>query len=313
VTVKLTVHRASWRARLAQAITARPGLIPVVKGNGYGFGRDVLMPIVAEFSDTVAVGTVHELGSVGNDLTPLVLTPAATPPGRRDAILTVGSVDHVRALAGWPGRVAIKLMSSMRRYGCEPDELPGVTSLVHETGLEAVGYALHLPLTATDEARRVEVERWLDVLPDRTSLAVSHLSPQTYASLRADRPDVDWHIRSGTDLWHGDKRALALTADVVDVRRVKAGERAGYHATAVPHDGDLLMIGAGTANGVAPLADGRSPFHFARRRLELLEPPHMHTSMVIVSDDGGPVPARGARVDLQRPLITTNVDEIEWL
>ena len=39
------------------------------------------------------------------------------------------------------------------------------------------------------------------------------------------------------------------------------------------------MVGAGTAHGVQPLDDGRSPFHFARQRLALLEPPHMHTSM----------------------------------
>ena len=52
------------------------------------------------------------------------------------------------------------------------------------------------------------------------------------------------------------------------------------------------MIGAGTAHGVHPLDDGRSPFHFARRRLALLEPPHMHTSMVVVPA-GEPGPEEG--------------------
>ena len=71
------------------------------------------------------------------------------------------------------------------------------------------------------------------------------------------------------------------------------------------------MVGAGTAHGVQPLPDGRSPFHFAQRRLELLEPPHMHTSMLLIAaDDGGP----GERdaVDVQRPLTTTFVDEVCW-
>jgi hypothetical protein len=71
------------------------------------------------------------------------------------------------------------------------------------------------------------------------------------------------------------------------------------------------MIGAGSANGVTPLPDGRSPFHFDRRRLELHESPHMHTSMAFVPA-GDPVPRIGDRVDLQRPLITTLVDEYDW-
>jgi alanine racemase len=312
VTVRLTVYRASWRAQLAQAVAARPGLIPVVKGNGYGFGRDTLMPLVAEIAGTVGVGTVHEVDSVPDDLAPLVLTPARTPPDRRDAILTVASADHVRAIAGWPGRVVIKLMSSMRRYGCRPDEIDALGELVDRSGLELVGYSIHLPLAGTDNDRRAEIDGWLDVLPAGVSLSVSHLSADAYQALRADRPDIEWRIRSGTALWHADKRTVALAADVLQTRPAVAGEHAGYHATEIPFDGTLVMIGAGSAHGVGALPDGRSPFHFARRRLLLLEPPHMHTSVVVVPDDGAPVPGHGDWVDVQRPLIATMVDEIEW-
>jgi hypothetical protein len=79
----------------------------------------------------------------------------------------------------------------------------------------------------------------------------------------------------------------------------------------VATDGHLVMIGAGSANGVAPLPDGRSPFHFRRRRLALHEPPHMHTSMAFVPA-GEPLPAVGDRIDLQRPLTTTTIDEYVW-
>ena len=71
----------------------------------------------------------------------------------------------------------------------------------------------------------------------------------------------------------------------------------------MPGDGTLVMVGAGTAHGVHPLGDGRSPFHFARRRLDLVEPPHMHTSMVFVPA-GDPAPRCGDIVDVQRPLIS---------
>jgi hypothetical protein len=104
---------------------------------------------------------------------------------------------------------------------------------------------------------------------------------------------------------------LHLDADVLDTHPVDAGTPAGYRGDPVPSDGTLVMVGAGSAHGVAPLADGRSPFHFARRRLGLHEAPHMHTSMAFVPA-GEPCPAVGDRVDVQRPLITTAVDEVVW-
>jgi len=73
-----------------------------------------------------------------------------------------------------------------------------------------------------------------------------------------------------------------------------------------------VMIGCGSAHGVAPLADGRSPFHFGRQRMTLLEAPHMHTSMCVVPT-GGPTPRVGEWVDVQRPLITTQPDRIDWV
>ena len=96
---------------------------------------------------------------------------------------------------------------------------------------------------------------------------------------------------------------------------MRAGDVAGYRHTRVPFNGTLVAIGGGPAAGIPPLDDAdptrRSPFHFARRRLELLESPHMHTSLVVVPA-GDACPAVGDRVDVQRPLTTTLVDEVEW-
>jgi hypothetical protein len=113
-------------------------------------------------------------------------------------------------------------------------------------------------------------------------------------------------------MWLGDKALVHLTADVLDSRPVRAGDVAGYRAIPVPGDGHVVLVAAGSAQGVGPLDDGRSPFHFDRRRLELIEPPHMHTSMVFVPF-GNVLPGVGDRVDVQRPLITTTVDELAWI
>ena len=96
-----------------------PGLVPVVKGNGYGFGRAELAEIAAGFADTIAVGTVHELDGLPAGVTPVVLTPSRRPPHDMAPILTVGSIDHVaraRRLARSGARQADVLGAPLRRH-----------------------------------------------------------------------------------------------------------------------------------------------------------------------------------------------------
>lgn len=304
MTVRLTIRTPSWRAQVAATAAAIDGLVPVIKGNGYGFGRLSLAEIAREFSDTVAVGNVHELGGLSDELTAVVLTPTLTPP-RGDPIVTIGRDEHLRALGPWRGRVIVKLPTSMRRYG-------GSTDLVADartSGHDVVGVAIHPPLAGAQGDNVEQVTAQLGDIDPGLTVWLSHLTPEEYTSL----PDShSYRLRLGTALWHGDKSTLELAADVIDVRSVERGTPAGYRLNAVPDDGHLVMIGAGTANGVLPLPDGRSPFHWTQTRMELHEPPHMHTSMAFVPT-GDPLPAIGDWVDVQRPLHMTLVDEHLWL
>jgi alanine racemase len=309
--LRLTVDTEAWRDRVDRVARSCPGLVPVVKGNGYGFGRATLGAIAAELSSTIAVGTVHELDHVPGGVTPVVLTPTRVAPTSRTAILTVGAVDHVQALRGWRGRALVKLASSVRRFGASADDLGAITTAARAAGLDVVGFSIHPPVAGTDDEHLDDVNTWVDTLDPADEVWVSHLSPQAYRDLRAAWPDRRFRIRLGTPLWHGDKAALHLGADVLDTRPVRAGQHAGYRQGVVPGDGTIVMVGAGTAHGVHPHEDGRSPFHHARRRLDLLEPPHMHTSMAFVPA-GEPTPRPGDVVDVQRPLIETLVDEVRW-
>ena len=81
--VRLTIRTALWRSHVASVASSVDGLVPVVKGNGYGFGRRWLAETAAEFSDTIAVGTIHELEDLPGAVTPVVLTPTLTPPATR--------------------------------------------------------------------------------------------------------------------------------------------------------------------------------------------------------------------------------------
>ena len=135
--------------------------------------------------------------------------------------------------------------------------------------------------------------------PSTSAISTPRPTPTSSPASRPIGGGFDSVPRSGT----ATSRSSDLAADVVETRAVQAGQRAGYRQVEIPADGHLVLVTAGTAHGVEPLADGLSPFHFARRRLELLEPPHMHTSMLFVPDRE-PFPQVGDQVDVQRPLIT---------
>lgn len=309
-------------------------MVPVVKGNGYGFGRSTLHGLLGDtglgdtgLGTTVCVGTVAELADVPAGVTPVVLTPTPVPPPDPGAagcepVLTVGHPAHAAALDDHGGPVMVKLASSMQRYGTTPDDLPELLAAVRDAGCRVAGFALHLPITGDDHDRTAEVDAWLATLEPiddgRTELWLSHLAPDSFHALRQRHPGRALRIRVGTMLWHGVPRidALHLQGDVLQTRPVRAGDTVGYHDSPVPVDGTLVCVGVGSAHGVRPLdhpePDRRSPFHFERRRLFLLERPHMHTSLCLVPV-GDPCPRIGDTVDVQQPLIDVHTDELTWL
>ncbi|MDP9463140.1 MAG: alanine racemase, partial [Actinomycetota bacterium] len=176
MTLRLTVQRAAWEAHVHAVAAGIDGLVPVVKGNGYGFGRATLHPLIKGLSDYVCVGSVHELDDVADRVTPVVLTPSLTPPPPLTgsaAVMTIGSLHDVTALAGWRGRVVVKLQSSMQRYGVTTAELDTVSAAAHGNGLDVIGYALHLPLAGSDYDRTTEVDAWLEHLDPRQPLWLS--------------------------------------------------------------------------------------------------------------------------------------------
>lgn len=308
MTVRLTVDRARWLKHVTStldAINRHAEAVPVVKGNGYGFGRARLAGIAADLADRICVGTIHELNELPTAVEPIVLTPTLVEPPTERVILTVANADHIRVLAGRPRRVLVKLASRMHRYGGDVRLIDEATA----AGLDVVGVSIHPPLAGSDQEHIDQILTHLPHLDPRLDVWISHVGPEAIATLPDDR---SWRVRVGTALWHGERSALHLSAQVLDVRTVSAGDNAGYRQVPVPVDGNLVMVGAGTANGVHPLDDGRSPFHHRRTRLDLLEAPHMHTSMLICPAEIPP-PAIGDWLDLQRPLTWTMIDEIDWV
>jgi hypothetical protein len=317
VTLRLTVQRDAWLAALRTAAVRFDDIVPVIKGNGYGFGAPVLMQHAILLADTVAVGTVFESRTVPTSHAPMILTPVGNDMAALTvhprSILTVGSTQHVATLRrlGFGGRVVIKLRSSMNRYGIGEHDIDTMCRAVRDAGLEHAGWSLHPPLPVNGKDHAPEASSWLSRLNDSLPLYVSHLHADSLDALRTNHPKRRIIARSGTELWLGDKSPVRLSSDVLEVRRDGA-DIAGYRPHPVPHGASIVMVGAGSSHGVTELAGGLSPFHFANQRMALLEAPHMHTSMLVV-DPTAPCPNYGDTVDVQQPMTRVTPDAIDWV
>ncbi len=346
MTLTLHVDGARWRAGQAAVAGAVDGLVPVVKGNGYGFGRALLAAECArQGARVVAVGTASEVDSVraAYDGDVLVLQPhlpgidtdAEAAAGTDDRVVrTVSTPEGVRALTG--RRAVVELMTSMWRFGLVEDELAGLHEAVGRLRLE--GFALHLPLAApasgpgplAEVRRAVELVRRTGLPLER--LWVSHVPDQDLDRLRAELPGVELWARVGTRLWLGDPGAYRAGATVLAVHRLRRGQRYGYRQRKAPRDGHLVVVAGGTAHGIAlaaPAAPGGlpargrslglgglealgralSPFQVGGAKRWFAEPPHMQVSMVWLPGVE-PAPEVGSELDVDVRMPTTTFDRV---
>jgi hypothetical protein len=334
----LYVDTDRWRAHQQSVIQQYPGLVPVCKGNGYGFGHERLADEATRFgSDILAVGTTYEAARMkdffGGDL--LVLTPFRKDeepvPLPDRAIRSVSSVEGVGLMRG--ARVVIEVMSSMKRHGVTEQDLPKLHAAIDEVRLE--GFAVHLPLDRTDGSDAVEeVIGWMDRLRAARlpldTMFVSHLGPDEFARLQQQFPRTKFRARIGTRLWLGDHTATEYRGSILDVTPVAKGDRFGYRQQKAPGDGWLVVVAGGTSHGVglespkalqgmtsrakgvaraglATVNRNLSPFLWGGKQRWFAEPPHMQMSILFVPGDASE-PKVGEELTAQLRHTTTMVD-----
>jgi hypothetical protein len=347
VSLTLYVDGDRWRTHLRESLDRHPGLVPVAKGNGYGFGLHRLARKAAWLGvDTLAVGTYDEVEEVltrfPGDV--LVLTPwrPGQPMADGDRIIhTVGRVEDVEALAatGTRPRIVLERLTSMLRHGLTARGLREAATVVAQGEVAFEGFAVHLPLGTISHL--TEVNRLLtDVvatgLPNggrSSTVWVSHLSDAELAELAGQYPDFTFRPRVGTDLWLGDRDALRVRATVLDRHPVERGEVFGYRGRTAPRSGTILIVSGGTSHGIgleAPMGDSsirsraaslarggldaagfvRSPYTVGGKQRLFAEPPHMQASMLFLPA-GAEVPEIGDEVDVRVRHTATDVDRVE--
>src|SRR3954471_5614615 len=150
MSLTLTVDGERWRAHLRAVAEAPPGLVPVAKGNGYGFTlgrlarRSQWLHDLGLGVDTVAVGTYDELSHVASrfDGDLLVMTPwrpfeAAVEVDPRLAPRLVHTVSRLEdltdLLARQPdARLVLERVTSMLRHGLTARELRAAARVLRE-------------------------------------------------------------------------------------------------------------------------------------------------------------------------------------
>ena len=285
MSLTLTVDGERWRAHLLATATRSPGLVPVAKGNGYGFTLGRLArraQWLADHADEtgarldlLAVGMYDEVGEAatrfGGDL--LVLTPwrpfgAALELEERTSARVVHTVSRPEDLAALrahdpQARFVLEQLTSMRRHGMSRRDLAGAAEALlagNGHGRSLRGVAMHLPLNTTShlsEVSRLINDIVASGLPTRT-VFVSHLTHDELTRLSATYPDFTVRPRIGTDLWLGDRGALSVRATVLDVHDVERGDVFGYRGRSAPKNGHIVVVRGGTAHGIgleAPTGD----------------------------------------------------------
>ena len=348
MSLTLTVDGDRWRAHLRSVADANPGLVPVIKGNGYGFTRGRLARKAQWLGvDTIAVGTYNELEHVASrfDGSLLVLTPwrpfgvaLEVDPALADRVVhTIGRVEDLEGLLSHQpdARLVLERMTSMQRHGFSARELWAAASTLQRFPRARLeGIALHLPLE--QGSHLAEVGRLMnDVVAaelETRTIWVSHLTDAELTALRTSYADYTVRPRTGTQLWLGDRGALHVTATVMDVHDLERGDAFGYRARTAPKSGHLLIVSGGTAHGIgleapqgassikaraATLARGgldavgfvRSPFSTDGKQRLFAEPPHMQASMLFLPA-GARVPVIGEQIEVRVRYTATTFDRV---
>jgi len=342
----LHVDGDRWRAHLREVAANRPGLVPVIKGNGYGFGLRRLARKSAWLGvDTVAVGTPSEVDDVASrfDGDLLVLTgwrsfeAAAIKDKYADRVIrTVGRIEDLEQLLDAEGspRIVLERMTSMKRHGFTARGLREAAERVRSRpGVRVEGASIHLPLGDGNNLAEAEQLMTDIVAAGLTGTVwVSHLSVADVAKLQEQFGDFEIRQRIGTELWLGDRGALEVRAHVLDSHPVERGEVVGYRSRKVPRNGTVLVVSGGTAHGIgleAPTGESsvrarassvarggldalglaKSPFTVDGKARYFAEPPHMQASMLFLPS-GVTVPQVGETVPVRVRYTATDVDEV---
>jgi alanine racemase len=163
-------------AAVRKAVGDKPGLIAVVKADGYGHGGPEVAQTLARFAAQFGVATLEEARAVRaavpeKDL--LILSPCL--PEEREAAVREGFIPvvssaaeakaYARMVQGKPARIHLCIDTGMGRIGVwQDDALKTAQEIAAIEGLDIESVSTHLPVADSDPAFTVEELRAWETL-----------------------------------------------------------------------------------------------------------------------------------------------------
>ncbi|MCX6994370.1 MAG: alanine racemase [Chlamydiae bacterium] len=322
----LHVDGQKWRSHLSAMVNAKPGLIPVIKGNGYGFGLEFLAAESTRLGvSTVAVGLASEVEKVRSAFAGeiIVLSPDHNNYAFSDSkvLQTISSLELLHTI-DVKSNVIIEILTPLNRHGINTSDIANALTIIGNRGLNLRGFALHLPIARIENSW---ISSTLAKLPEGSTVYISHLVDGD--KVGKEFPQLTFRERIGTSLWLGADSAMEVTATVLEDRKIQGP--AGYRQRRVRTN--IIVASGGTAHGVglsAPQGDRsligrikiitsavklsfgkmRSPYLFEGKVLNFLEAPHMQCSQLILK--GSAQPKVGDELKVHVRYTTTTFDQI---
>ena len=334
----LHVDGAKWRTHLAAVLGESDAqVVPVIKGNGYGFGIKVLAKEAKDLNlPAVAVATVAEAQEI-QSIFPgeiLLLSPSASSDSEK-VIHTISPRSSVFS-AKLPKKFVLELLSPIHRHGFAVSDLGNALEKYSKAG-KCEGIAIHLPIDQKSSAAdwidknlQSITERGIATTEFNNSVWVSHISKNDLIKLKQKWPQIVWKLRIGTKLWLGDRTVLKAKAQVLDLHAIDKPTSVGYRQYRIGR-GWLVIASGGTSHGVglevaSPKRDflsqlktltksllnifgwNPSPFSWNGKKLEFAEAPHMHLSLLTLK--GKEAPKIGSDLDVDVRFTTTVFDQV---
>jgi len=326
--LSLHVNEQKWRSHLSQMISAKPGLVPVIKGNGYGFGLELLAAESTRLGvETIAVGLASEVVRARTAFAGeiVILSPDQVTGDLKDAkiIQTISSLEVLQSIDSKTNLI-VEILTPLNRHGIDVSEINSALAIIKDRDLKLRGFTLHLPIAKIDSKW---ISSTLKLLPDGSTVWISHL----HGADRTKRefPTLIFRERIGTALWLGADSALEVTATVLENRKIKGS--AGYQQRRAGRN--VIVASGGTAHGIgltapqndfspigrikiiaraleAALGKMRSPYRHNGKTLDFLESPHMQCSLLISSGSKQPKPGDELKVRVR--YTTTTFDQITF-
>jgi len=324
--LSLHVDGQKWRSHLSAMLSAKPGLVPVIKGNGYGFGLELLAAESNRLGvETIAVGLASEVAKVRTVFAGeiIILSPdqEINEVSQSKVIQTISYLDLLQKINS-NSNVIVEILTPLNRHGINISDLNQVLAIIKDRNLNLRGFTLHLPIADIDGKW---VSATLQKLPEGSTVWISHLHGAD--QIKKEFPKLTFRERIGTSLWLGADSALQARATVLENRKIQG--TAGYQQRKVNEN--VIVASGGTAHGIgltAPQSDYsllgrakiiarafeaafgklRSPYRWDGKGLNFVEPPHMQCSLLSYSGSNQPKP--GDELTLRVRYTTTTFDQI---